>query len=290
MKEGVKLKDALINKTIVTLYSKPQLEVLKNNGTFSTIQDEGLYGMPVEVLEAPMKNWVKIRTHYRYEGYVLLEDLWFISAQEKAKRICKQLRFILHPYVDVLSVPKVQGVRLQALTRGAIVTLVEEAQEAGGWSKIRLNNGQEGYVKEKFLGRYYEERPSSLDEKELRQNIVAAARIYLGTQYRWGGKSTLGIDCSGLCSMAYLLNGIKIFRDAKIKEGFPIHEIAFSDKKPGDLIFYKGHVTLYLGEACYIHSTAHYGSDGVVINSFHPKHANYRKDLTENIVAVGSIF
>lgn len=284
------MNDALINKTVVTLYGRPQLDPLQGGSGISTIQDEGLYGMPVEIIERKSREWVKIRTHYQYEGYVQIKDLWLMSTQEKVKRTNENLKFVLQSYVDVLAVPKVQGICLQSLTRGAIVKVIEAANVPGGWVKIGLNNGQEGYVKERFLGTYYEDNPSSTKEEVLRQNIVNSAQAYLGTQYRWGGKSTLGIDCSGLCSMAYLLNGIKIFRDAKIKDGFPIHKIQFEDKKPGDLIFYEGHVTLYMGEDLYIHSTAHHGSDGVVINSFNPTHQNYRRDLAENIRAVGSIF
>lgn len=288
-KEGCKVKDALINKTVVTLYKEPHFDLLVGRPVSSTIQDEGLYGMPVEIIELCPNEWVKIRTHYRYEGYVPLVDLWLITENEKRRRTSHHLRVISQSYVDVLSLPKVQGVRLQTLTRGAIVILVEEAKEEGGWAKIRLNNGAEGYVKAGFLAKYYD-KPSSQDEAELRKNIVDAALSYMGTQYRWGGKSTLGIDCSGLCSMAYLLNGIIIYRDAKMKPGFPVHEIDFKDKKPGDLIYYKGHMTLYIGDELYIHATAKNGSDGVVINSLNPQKSNYREDLAKEILAVGSIF
>ena len=90
--------------------------------------------------------------------------------------------------------------------------------------------------------------------------------------------------------MAYLINGIIIFRDAKIKEGFPVHEINFNDKKPGDLIYYPGHMTMYMGDELYIHATARNGSDGVVINSLEPTSPNYREDLAKEILRVGSIF
>lgn len=288
-KEGCKVKDALINKTVVTLYKEPHFDLLVGRPVSSTIQDEGLYGMPVEIIELCPNEWVKVRTHYRYEGYVPLGDLWLITENEKRRRTSHHLRVISHSYVDVLSLPKVQGVRLQTLTRGAIVILVEEAKEEGGWAKIRLNHGAEGYVKAGFLAKYYD-KPSSQEEAELRKNIVNTALSYMGTQYRWGGKSTLGIDCSGLCSMAYLLNGIIIYRDAKMKAGFPVHEIDFKDKKPGDLIYYKGHMTLYIGDELYIHATAKNGSDGVVINSLNPQKPNYREDLAKEILAVGSIF
>lgn len=284
------MKDGLINQTIVTLYGVPHLDLCNGqSGASSTIQDEGLYGMPVEIIERCSEEWVKVRTHYHYEGYVPLGDLWLLTQEEKEQRKAQELRVIWQSYVDVLSLPKVQGIRLQTLTRGAIVVLVEEAKEKGGWAKIRLNNGLEGYVKSSFLGPHYES-PSSQNEAILRKNIVNAALSYLGTQYRWGGKSPLGIDCSGLCSMAYLLNGIIIYRDAKLKEGFPVHEISFKDKKPGDLLYYKGHVTLYIGDELYVHATAKNGSDGVVINSLDPKHPNYREDLVKELQAVGSIF
>jgi len=283
------MREALINKTVVTLYGVPHFDLLVGQDTSSTIQDEGLYGMPVEIIELCPNEWVKVRTHYRYEGYVPLEDLWLMTEKEKLCRMNEHLKVISHSYVDVLSLPKVQGIRLQSLTRGAIITLVEKAKEEDGWAKIRLNDGKEGYVKAGFLAKYHD-RPSSEDEMKLRNNIVDTALSYIGTQYRWGGKSTLGMDCSGLCSLAYLLNGIIIYRDAKMKEGFPVHEIDFKDKKPGDLFYYKGHITMYIGEDLYVHATAKNGSDGVVINSLDPTKPGYREDLAKEILAVGSIF
>ena len=76
---------------------------------------------------------------------------------------------------------------------------------------------------------------------------VQQAKKYMGTEYRWGGKSGRGIDCSGLVSSAYMQCGVLIYRDAKIVEGWPMHEVAFEDKKPGDALFFPGHVALYLG-------------------------------------------
>ncbi|MCI5927120.1 MAG: C40 family peptidase [Pseudoflavonifractor capillosus] len=100
----------------------------------------------------------------------------------------------------------------------------------------------------------------------------------------------MGIDCSGLCSMAYLLCGVIIWRDAAIREGYPIRPIPRENMRPGDLLFFPGHVAMYLGDGRYIHATARAGDDGVVINSLRPGHADYRVDLAGSLTAVGSIF
>ena len=57
----------------------------------------------------------------------------------------------------------------------------------------------------KFLPSVYIDRILGKNEQEFRDSIIKTALSYLGTSYRWGGKTTLGIDCSGLCQMAYLL-------------------------------------------------------------------------------------
>ena len=127
-------------------------------------------------------------------------------------------------------------------------------------------------------------------EDAFRVSVCQTARLYLGAEYRWGGKSSRGIDCSGLVSAVYMQNGVLIYRDAQLRPGWPVHEIAFEAKKPGDLLFFPGHIAIYLGGNKYIHSTGAAASDGVVINSLDPADPRYRADLPERITAVGSIF
>ena len=69
-----------------------------------------------------------------------------------------------------------------------------------------------------------------------------------------------------------------------------MHEVAFENKKPGDALFFPGHVALYLGEGRYIHSTGAAVSGGVVINSLETSDPLYREDLVKCLYAVGSIF
>lgn len=270
---------ALVNNTVASLRKEP----ISN----SELVDEALYGMKVKILKRVSEEWFLIQTHYDYAGYVqsgeLLFDMDKILVWEDGIK-----RTVIHGYADILSSPKVQSIIKMSLTRGATICVNSPADD-NGWVNVGMCDGTNGYMKERFLSEY-KKTIGNVEEEQLRLEIVCTALSYLGTQYRWGGKSTLGIDCSGLCAMAYLLNGIIIYRDAHMKEGFPVHEITFEDRKPADLIFFPGHVAIYMGKDKYIHATAKNGSDGVVINSLNPKDKDYREDLAKNIKAVGSIF
>lgn len=273
------MKYALVNCTILSLMKETTID--------SELQDEDFYGYKVEILSRPIPGWYEIRTHYNYIGLVQESDL--LLEEEKIHSWDNAYKMIvIQSYADVLSMPKVQGHHMISLTRGALLSVIAQADE-NGWVKVGLCDGREGYIKEKFLGEYITTW-DPCNEEWLRYQVVNAALSYLGTQYRWGGKSPLGIDCSGLCSVAYMLNGVMIYRDAQIKEGFPVHEIAYEDMKPGDLLFFPGHVAMYIGNDKYVHSTGKNGSDGVVINSLNPSDEDYREDLPKVLKAVGSIF
>ena len=270
---------AIVNTAVCPMYGAPTRE--------SALTDEVLYGMVVDILESPAPGWYRVRTHYRYEGLVSAQDLIVdgeaAAAWEKLpKQVVRNKNFC-----DVLSVPKVQGWHLAALTRGCVVSPVGQPEQ--GWQRVLLADGRTGYVQSSILDTYHTS-PLSGDETRLRQALVDAALLYRGTHYRWGGKSPMGIDCSGLVSMAYMLCGILIYRDADIREGFPIHEIALDDLKPGDLLFFPGHVAMYLGDGRYCHSTGRSGDDGFTINSLDPAAPDYRADLPGMITHVGSYF
>ena len=119
-----------------------------------------------------------------------------------------------------------------------------------------------------------------------RMRVVRTAMGYLGTQYRWGGKSPLGIDCSGLSSMAYALNGILIPRDADQQQAALV-PVPLEKARAGDLLFSPGHVMVYLGGGAYVHAT---GREGVVlVNSLNPDDPAYRADIDRTLTGIGTI-
>lgn len=249
------------------------------------LADEVLYGMAVEILQR-QGSWAQVRTRYRYLGWAPARCLLTGEEAELWEELPKAA--VLHKHTcDVLCCPAFEAAVLLTLPLGSVLAPVGEVQD--GWQKVALCGGRRGWVRESVLGPCYAEPPFD-DEARLRALIVENAKRYMGAQYRWGGKTPLGIDCSGLASMACLLSGICIYRDAKLVEGFPIHEIPLEQAGPGDLLYFPGHMAVYLGEGRYIHSTGQAGSDGVCINSLDPSAPDCRADLREKLEKVGSFF
>lgn len=249
----------------------------------SELADEALYGMVLKILGDIDNGWYYIETHYGYRGYVhedniLLGDEQILQWQECAKHV------VTHSIADVLNAPTYKGHVIQVLTRGALVEATGNEQE--GWSEINLPLNRKGWIRSSFIKKM-DKLPLKENEDIVRENLVNTALSYLGTQYRWGGKSPMGIDCSGLCSISYLINGIIIYRDAVLKEEY-MRAINREDMKKGDLLFFPGHVAMYIGNDKYVHSTSI--ANGVVINSLNPMDEDYRKDLADQIINIGTIF
>ena len=246
--------------------------------------DELLLGWSAEILEEAAPGWYRVCSTYGYEGYAPAAA--FCAGPEQAAAFTALPKAVVRAaYCSILAEPSVRSWPVAEATRGALVVPLSRP-DAEDWIKVALPNGADGYTKSCYLSEYY--KKPDLPEAQFRRAVADAALSYLGSSYRWGGKSPLGIDCSGLAFMAYWLNGATIFRDARIEPGFPVREIPRSSVKRGDLLYFPGHVAVYLEDGRYVHSTARAG--GVVINSLDPAACGYRADLAQNLISVGSIF
>lgn len=261
------MKKALIKTPIASLYRKPEENI--------SLEDEVLFGMEVEAEEAE-NGFYFVKTHYGYTGYIGKKDLLFCARRiKKFTEMKDKYKIIKKAFCDILSEPRVQGIRLATLPKGSRVALVGEAEN--NWVRVYLCDGVEGYTRIEHLDDY--KTSYDANDEKLRDAIVKTAEEYLGTQYRWGGKTPAGIDCSGLCSMAYMQCGIIIYRDAKLMEGYPVKEIPYEALKRGDLVYSPGHIMMYIGDGKIIHSAS--STCGVTYSVLPEK---------EKITACGSIF
>ena len=90
-------------------------------------------------------------------------------------------------------------------------------------------------------------------------DFVAVAERFLGAPYLWGGKTVLGLDCSGLVQIALTACGIFCPRDSDMQEaalGTPFAATDLSDLQRGDLVFWKGHVAIARDRVNLLHANA----------------------------------
>jgi hypothetical protein len=108
---------------------------------------------------------------------------------------------------------------------------------------------------------WYLPRPhlGGIDRREL--DFVAVAERFVGTPYLWGGKSSLGIDCSGLVQLALNAAGVACPRDSDMQQnglGSALDPAATKTLQRGDLIFWKGHVAIARDADSIVHANAHH--------------------------------
>lgn len=139
----------------------------------------------------------------------------------------------------LFSTPDIKSPVSQMLPLGAEFLVLEHS---GAFARL-----QDGYVFARHLSPVGNYCP----------DWASLAEQFIATPYLWGGKSWAGLDCSGLVQIALQAGGITAPRDSDQQEqalGQPVSESI----QRGDLIFWRGHVGIALGDGQLLHANAHF--------------------------------
>ena len=198
-------------------------------------QDELLFGEGFDVLE--MEGgwaWGQARRD-GYVGFVRAEAL--APAGEAPTHRVQALRTCGFARPDLKS-PLIALVSMNGLVRAG------EARDG------YVDAGEAGWIHGSHLA------PIGLFETD----FVSVAERYLGAPYLWGGRSSLGLDCSGLVQLALQAAGRACPRDADQQLAAFADAGTREDLGRGDLVVWKGHIGVMLDGERLLHANAHHMS------------------------------
>lgn len=216
---------------------------------------------------------------------------------------------------DIRKEPKFESERDSQLIYGEQVKIISEF---GEYCKVLCRDGLEGYIKTRLLREGKERKyklksfhdagslklpfgsylsQDDVSDYKIPENLLAEISDtnfsvvklsfkFLGVPYLWGGTSDFGFDCSGLVQRLYRFSGKEIPRNADWQRDFTADVESFKDAMAGDLVFFKGHVALYLGNGDIIHANGHSASvsiDNLFIES------DYKKRLMSIFEKIGRV-
>jgi cell wall-associated NlpC family hydrolase len=209
---------------------------LRREPRFDAVQtSQGLQGETVQVFDRS-EGWAWVQLEQDgYVGYLAQESLGAVAAAA-THRVGVPLTFA-YPAPDHKAQPSAL-VPMNAQVR-VIASGEKYAEIAGGRFMIASHL-------------------SPLEKRE--SDFVAVAEQFLRVPYSWGGKTALGLDCSGLLQTALQAAGIACPRDSDMQEklGVALPIDSLDALKRGDLVFWKGHVGIMTSATHLLHANGHF--------------------------------
>jgi cell wall-associated NlpC family hydrolase len=213
---------------LLSLYCEPRFD--------ARLDTQGLMGERVRVFDV-REGWAWLQLEADgYVGYAALDHL-MPAHSVPTHRIAVPATFMF-PAPDIKSQPAV------TLTMNARVAVVGADERFA-----HLANGR--FVVARHL------KPLS----ETEPDFVTVAEAFLHVPYLWGGKSVLGIDCSGLVQLALEASGHAAPRDTDMQEaqlGRALPKEDLSGLERGDLVFWDGHVGIMADATTLLHANGHF--------------------------------
>jgi cell wall-associated NlpC family hydrolase len=255
-----KLKFALVKVPHAYSYAKPT-----EKGEPMT---QGLLGDPVYLLKKMMDDFFLCQTAEGYVGYIKGDQIQRVDSKKFA-------RYQDGPQAYVLKDQKKEEKLL--IPFGA---RLKKAGDKGDDVIVELPDGSKASIPKNQV----EVRENRTHERI--ENAIKIAEQMIGSRYAWGGKTSEGVDCSGLIQSSFRSQGINMPRDAyqQAYVGFLVATRWYrKGLRRGDTLFFLGrtgrisHVAIYLGDDQYLEASR----GDVHYTSFNPKHENFNERKLE---------
>lgn len=179
-----------------------------------------------------------------YVGYVRLADLGPAPEPASGNVTCT----VSAPLVHAFKEPDIKSPPLARFPMGARLS-VKETKRSKSYRFLRIDGGgwvrSEGVFKPRKKEDFWPEG----------RDYVDLARAFLGAPYLWGGRTVLGIDCSGLIQNIFLC----MLRDTDLQErqlSFRCQDVTEAGRRRGDIVFFPGHVGIMTDDTYMIHANA----------------------------------
>lgn len=195
-----------------------------------------LFGETFVITESE-DHWLKIISDFdSYEAWVHKEQIVFINSDIYSK-ITANNSTVSNEFITFISN---KNNDLQTITMGSSLPLFKKNTF-------------------KFSDHIYEFEGKINSSKLSKNKLIRTAYLLLNTPFLWGGRTPLGLDCSGFIQLVYKINGYKLFRDSvqQVTQGEVLSFI--EESEPGDLAFFDNeegeivHVGIILADHHIIH-------------------------------------
>ncbi len=219
-----------------TLYEviEPIADMRRASSHEAALDTQALFGERVTVYEISDEGWAwgQLAT----DGYV-----GYVPANALAKPGPAPTHTVIVPRTLCFPAADIKRPPLAALPMGAALAIAKHDEKfavaANGWHLPASHVAPLGHVQPDF---------------------VTVAETFLGTPYLWGGKTPLGIDCSGLVQIALRAAGRDCPRDSDLQEAALGQLIDLQQLRRGDLLFWPGHVAIACDSRTIVHANAHH--------------------------------
>ena len=254
----------------------------------TAMETQALLGTPIRILKEE-NDWRLVKMPNGHLGWVNDSEVHSLDETELVRFRDAQKIIFTRQYGFSYSEPDETSLPVSDLVNGCLLPVISSELD---FYQVEYPDGRLAWVKkievvqaEKIFGK-------NLSAEGLVESVLK----FHGIPYLWGGISSKGVDCSGLASNIFFMNGILTPRDSD-QQSFCGKEITtqyeYKNLVTGDLLFFGqkasddqpesvSHEAIYLGDSEFIHAAGY--RDRVSINSMDSTRENYIESYPEIFV------